>query len=178
MIKNDWQLRVTQAQIKNFQDSLFVLKGLPEKKTQPWLRSVQRESLQSELKNLREQVSQYELLKTGQIALPGPEAVQQIPELLIKTRISKGLNQEALAIKLGVSKQCIQQYEQSNYQHVTLGAIHKIMLVLAEHNSIKHVADSSALSEKAVSPRRVKTTSVAKRMKSTMNTTKAPKRAP
>jgi hypothetical protein len=48
MIKNDWQLRVTQKRIKDFEDALFELERLPESEAQPWLRAVQRESLESE----------------------------------------------------------------------------------------------------------------------------------
>jgi transcriptional regulator with XRE-family HTH domain len=130
MIKNDWQLRVTQRRIKDFEDALFELERRPESKAQPWLRAAQRESLESELKNLRGQVDEYELLKTGKVALPGLEALQLVPELLIKTRISKGLNQEALAARLGVSKQCIQQYEQTSYANVTLSVAQKVMQAL------------------------------------------------
>lgn len=130
MIKNDWQLRVTQKRIKEFTDALFELSNLPQKAAQPWLRSAQRESLEAELQKLSRQVSEYELLKTGQVTLPGPEVIEQVPDVLIRTRISKGLNQEQLAARLGVSKQCVQQYEQTNYAHVTLSTAHKVMQVL------------------------------------------------
>jgi hypothetical protein len=52
MIKNDWQLRVTQKRIKDFEDALFELERLPESESQPWLMAVQQESLESELKKL------------------------------------------------------------------------------------------------------------------------------
>ena len=132
MIKNDWQLRVTIRRIRDFEDALFELKELPIASEQPWLRGAQEESLQSELERLRKQVEEYELLKSGKVNLPGPEVIQQVPELLIKTRISKGLNQEDLARRLGVTKQCIQQYEQSNYAHVTISVAQKIMQTLME----------------------------------------------
>lgn len=131
MITNDWQLRVTQKRIKDFENALFELGRLPKSKSQPWLRAAQRESLESEMENLCKQVEEYELLKSGQVALPGPEVIQQVPELLIKTRISKGLNQEELASMLGVSKQCIQQYEQTNYAHVTLSTAQRVMQALS-----------------------------------------------
>src|SRR5437764_544545 len=130
MIKNDWQMRVTMKRIKDFDDALFELERLPVSKSQPWLREAQRESLESELKNLQKQVEEYELLKAGKVSLPGPELIQQVPDLLIKTRISKGLNQEDLAAKLGVSKQCVQQYEQTNYAHVTLSTAQRVMSVM------------------------------------------------
>lgn len=132
MIKNDWQLRVTIRRIRDFEDALFELKELPIAPEQPWLRGAQEESLQSELERLRKQVEEYELLKSGKVNLPGPEVIQQVPELLIKTRISKGLNQEDPARRLGVTKQCIQQYEQSNYAHVTISEAQKIMQTLME----------------------------------------------
>lgn len=153
MIKNNWQLRVTQKRIKDFEDALFELKRLPKNATQPWLRAAQRESLESELRNLCAQVDEYELLKAGKVALPGAEVLQQVPELLIKTRISKGLDQEALAARLGVSKQCIQQYEQTNYAHVTLSALQKIMQALVENSESSTMATGGgALTNKEVRP--------------------------
>ncbi len=148
MIKNDWQLRVTQKRIKDFEDALFELERLPESKAQPWLRAAQRESLESELSNLRGQVDEYELLKAGKIKLPGAEAIQQVPELLIKTRISKGLNQEDLAARLGVSKQCIQQYEQTNYAHVTLSVAQKIMQALVGGSATSQSQPSKTVARK------------------------------
>jgi DNA-binding XRE family transcriptional regulator len=130
MIKNDWQLRVIQKRIKEFEDALFELSRLPDSAAQPWLRVAQRESLESELMTLNQQLAEYELLKAGKIVLPGPEVIEQVSDVLIKTRISKGLNQEQLAARLGVSKQCVQQYEQTNYAHVTLSTAHKVLQVL------------------------------------------------
>ncbi|MCC7528857.1 MAG: helix-turn-helix transcriptional regulator [Candidatus Melainabacteria bacterium] len=131
MIKNDWQFRVTQRWIKDFENALFELKRLPASKAQPWLRAAQQESLESELTILRNQIDDYELLKAHKVALPGPEAIRQIPELLIKTRISQGLTQEELATMLGVTKQCIQQYEKTNYAHVTISTAERIMQALS-----------------------------------------------
>jgi DNA-binding XRE family transcriptional regulator len=131
MIKNEWQFRVTQRRIKDFENALFELKQLPASKAQPWLRAAQQESLKSELTNLRNQIDDYELLKAHKIKLPGPEAIRQVPELLIKTRISQGLTQEDLATRLGVTKQCIQQYEKTNYAHVTLSTAERIMQALS-----------------------------------------------
>ena len=91
MIKNYWQLRVTQKRIKDFEDAIFELKRLPDSDAQPWLRAAQNESLESELNKLRKQVEEYELLKEGKVLLPGPELFQQVPDLLIKTRISNEL---------------------------------------------------------------------------------------
>ena len=130
MIKNDWQLRVTKKRIGDFENALFELERLPESNAQPWLRAAQRESLESEMDNLRKQVEEYGLLKAGKVVLPGAEVIQQVPDVLIKTRISQGLNQEELAERLGVSKQCVQQYEQTNYAHVTLATAQRVMQAL------------------------------------------------
>ncbi|HEY9774868.1 MAG TPA: helix-turn-helix transcriptional regulator [Planktothrix sp.] len=132
MIKNDWQLKVTEKRIRDFEKALFELKHLKGGDAQPWLRRAQKESLEAELTNLRKQVDEYKLLQTGTVALPGPEVIQQVADALIKTRIGKGLNQEQLAARLGVSKQCVQQYEQTNYAHVTLSTAHRVMQVILE----------------------------------------------
>ena len=166
MIKNDWQLRVTQKRIKEFTDALFELSNLPQKAAQPWLRAAQRESLEAELQKLNRQVSEYELLKTGQVALPGPEVIEQVPDVLIRTRISKGLNQEQLAARLGVSKQCVQQYEQTNYAHVTLSTAHKVMQVLlapSEAPAAKPAQARTAVKKSASSGKRASGTKKSKR---------------
>ncbi len=149
MIKNDWQLRVTEKRIKDFENALFELERLPENEAQPWLRAAQHESLESELNNLRKQVEEYKLLKSGKVALPGPEVFQQVSDVLIKTRISKGLNQEELAARLGVSKQCVQQYEQTNYAHVTLATAQHVMQVLLEFKAVSAKREPAGLRRSA-----------------------------
>lgn len=162
MIKNDWQLRVTQKRIKDFEDALFELERLPESESQPWLRAAQRESLESELNNLRMQVEEYELLKAGKVTLPGTEVIQQVADVLIKTRISKGLNQEDLAARLGVSKQCVQQYEQTNYAHVTLSTVQRVMNVLLELEETATKTKATGVARLANKKSSVKTTAVRK----------------
>ena len=157
MIKNDWQLRVTQKRIKEFEDAIFELSRLAECDSQPWLRAAQRESLEAELKKLNQHVAEYELLKAGKVALPGPEVIEQVPDLLIKTRISKGLNQEQLATMLGVSKQCVQHYEQTNYAHVTLSTAHKVLQVLlapCEVQAAEPAQASGSVAKKATPARK------------------------
>lgn len=177
MIKNDWQLRVTERRIKDFENALFELERLPESKAQPWLRASQRESLESELNTLRKQVEEYELLKAGKVTLPGTEVIQQVPDVLIKTRISKGLNQEELAAKLGVSKQCVQQYEQTNYAHVTLATAQRVMQVLLEYEATPSKKESAGRLRSAGKGRPAKTVKKAAAAKKAAAPKKRAKRA-
>jgi HTH-type transcriptional regulator/antitoxin HigA len=132
MITNDWQLRVTSARVRDFEDALFELGQLSESKEQPWLRRAQRESLESELKKLKQQIAQYEDLKISKEKIPAAETVAQIPTMLIQARVSKGLTQEQLAKKLSVSKQRIQHYEKTFYANVRLSTIQQVADVLAQ----------------------------------------------
>ena len=56
-------------------------------------------------------------------------AVGEIPRMLIKARIAKGLSQKELAERLGLKEQQIQRYEATEYATASLARIREVAAV-------------------------------------------------
>lgn len=72
-------------------------------------------SYEGMIRQLEENVREYDQLKTGEFALPALDRLDQIAPSIVKMRIAKGLSQADLARRLGVSKQVISRYEEADY---------------------------------------------------------------
>ncbi len=117
MIKNERQYRVTQAQAKKFEEALAQFEGNLDKREEvhPLLWTAQQDALQSQLSELREEIEEYEALKSGQHTVLELESLEELPLALIKARIAAGLSQKDLAVRLGIKEQQIQRYEDTEY---------------------------------------------------------------
>ena len=85
-----------------------------------------RESLESELEILREQLAEYEALRSGRIAVLELDSLTALPDALIRARIAGGLTQKELATRLGLKEQQIQRYEATRYAGVSLERIQAV----------------------------------------------------
>ena len=70
------------------------------------------------IRQLEDELGEYDRLKSGEVALPHVERLDQIAPFITRIRIAKGVSQTELARRLGVSKQVISRYEESDYQTV------------------------------------------------------------
>jgi transcriptional regulator with XRE-family HTH domain len=61
------------------------------------------------------------------LALPPVERLDQIAAFVAKIRIAKGVSQTELARRLGVSKQVISRYEESNYRTIAITTLQEIL---------------------------------------------------
>jgi len=77
-----------------------------------------------------DQIREYDALKRGELKLPKIERLDQIAGLIPKIRIARGVSQTELGRRLGVSKQVISRYEESDYQSVGLGRLQEMLDVL------------------------------------------------
>jgi ribosome-binding protein aMBF1 (putative translation factor) len=125
MIGNDHAYRVTTGAIKRFEDALAQLEERSAER-HPLLQRALRESIESELHTLREQVSEYEALRDGQITVLELNSLAELPDALIRARIAAGLTQKALAARLGLKEQQIQRYEATRYAGASLSRIQAI----------------------------------------------------
>jgi transcriptional regulator with XRE-family HTH domain len=66
-------------------------------------------------------------LKSGELALPHVERLDQIAPFVTKLRIAKGMSQTELARRLGVTKQVISRYEESDYQTIAIVRLQEIL---------------------------------------------------
>lgn len=125
MIGNDREYRVTNAAIKRFEDALAQLEERSAER-HPLLQQALRESIEGELHTLREQVAEYDVLRSGQIAVLEADSLAELPTALIRARIATGLTQKALAARLGLKEQQIQRYEATRYAGASLSRVQAV----------------------------------------------------
>ena len=144
MIKNEKQYKITKGWLKKFEQGKQKLSKLPKGKEQPWLREAQLGSAQAQIDQFKEELAEYEALKSGKIKLPRLTYVATLPGLLIKKRINNGWTSKQLAKRLDLDDQQIQRYENTDYATATLETIQKIASVL-EHKTTKNKTKAAAL---------------------------------
>ena len=79
------------------------------------------------IRQLEEEVREYHQLKAGELRLPPVQRLDQIAPSIVKMRIAKGVSQTELARRLGVSKQVISRYEESDYQTVAVARLQELL---------------------------------------------------
>jgi HTH-type transcriptional regulator / antitoxin HipB len=67
------------------------------------------------IRQLKQEIAEYEQLKSGKISTFILGSISDLPTTLIKARISTGMTQKELADKIGIQEQQIQRYEASHY---------------------------------------------------------------
>jgi ribosome-binding protein aMBF1 (putative translation factor) len=123
MIKSDAQRDRTLAQIEGFRRALA-----NAEQAKPGKRSAAiRGSYNSMIRQLEEELREYAVLKGGELALPYMKRLDDIAPFIVKIRIAKGVSQTELARRLGVSKQVISRYEESEYQTVAIARLQEIL---------------------------------------------------
>ena len=123
MIKNDAQRERTAAQLDGFKQALA--KVADEK---PGKRSAAiRGSYEGMIRQLKDELGEYDQLKSGKVRIPKVDRLDQIARFVVKLRIAKGVSQTELAQRLGVSKQVISRYEESDHQTVGIGRLQEIL---------------------------------------------------
>ena len=123
MIKSDAQKERTLAQIEGFRKALAKVKQEASGKRSKAI----RESYASMIRQLEDELYDYDQLREGELALPHIERIDQIAPFIVKIRISKGVSQTELARRLGVSKQVISRYEENDYQTVAIARLQQIL---------------------------------------------------
>ena len=126
MIKSDAQRERTVAQLEGFRQALAkVAQDKPAKRS-----AAIRGSYESMIRQLEDELHEYDLLKSGELALPHIERLDQIAPFIARIRIAKGVSQTELARRLGVSKQVISRYEENEYQTVAIPRLQEILDVI------------------------------------------------
>ncbi len=115
MITNERQYKITKAALDKLQESIKAVDlekgraaGSGEK-----LAKLQLDALESESEVLSDQLREYEALKSGAIADFRTESLDELPTLLVKARIAKGMSQRQLAERIGLKEQQIQRYSRA-----------------------------------------------------------------
>ena len=117
MIKNERQYRITRTQAERFARTLEGLRNRPEGADgmHPMIAQAQVDAVSSQLADLEAELREYEAVREGEFPVEALRVVADLPELLIKARIARGLTQRELADRLGLKEQQIQRYEATDY---------------------------------------------------------------
>jgi HTH-type transcriptional regulator/antitoxin HigA len=123
MIKSDAQRERTAAQIEGFRQALAkVDREMTGKRSE-----AVRGSYKSMIRQLEDELHQYDALKSGELTLPNVDRLDQIAPFIARMRIAKGVSQTELARRLGVSKQVVSRYEETEYQTVAIARLQEIL---------------------------------------------------
>ena len=128
MIKNERQCKITKSQIAKFEAALDELAARDGANTR--LRTLEADALRSQLDELRDEVTQFEQLRSGGPKQIRIDSLDELPRALVKARIAGGLSQKDLAERLGLKEQQIQRYEATDYGSASLTRLKEIAQAL------------------------------------------------
>ena len=132
MIKNERQYRITRAQTARFTQALhrFEEESSELDGLHPRLVKARKDALRSQLADLQHDLREYEALKDGSFDFDQLKTVAELPKLLIRARIARGLSQRELADRLGLKEQQIQRYEATDYSSASLARMTSVVTAL------------------------------------------------
>lgn len=122
MITNEVQYRATKMHLAKFEEAAANL----EEKLQgrhSKLDRLELEAVRSQAGDLRAEIEEYELLKSGRVSSFEGTSLSELATLLVKARIARGWTQRDLADSLGIAEQQVQRYESSGYRSASLARI-------------------------------------------------------
>lgn len=128
MILNDRQYKITTKTVRDLTEALAT--ELDDKETAEWLHSAHVDAIQSQIDELKSEIKEYELLKSGCKAVSTISDLQNLPLSMIQARIAQGMTQADLAGRIGLNEQQIQRYESSGYKGASLSRLIEITKVL------------------------------------------------
>ncbi len=147
MITNERQYRITSTQLEKLRTAIdtFDIKASIERTKSKVLAKAEIEALRSEYENLSVQLHEYETLKSGAVEILKASNLEELPSILIRARIAKGLSQRQLADALGLKEQQIQRYEAEEYASANLRRLADVARALGLN--INEVAEFRATSQ-------------------------------
>jgi ribosome-binding protein aMBF1 (putative translation factor) len=125
VIANELQYRTTQRAAREFEEALERL-DTDAKDRPDWIRRTMRAAMESQLADLRSELTEYDALRSGQVRVLELDSLGQLPDALIQARIAAGLSQKELAGRLGLREQQIQRYEARRYAGASLDRVQAV----------------------------------------------------
>jgi len=150
MITNERQYRITSAQLEKLRKMIddFDIKTVVRQTKSKVLARAELEALRSEYENLSMQLHEYETLKSGTVEILKASNLEELPRILIRARIAKGLSQRQLADVVGLKEQQIQRYEAEEYASANLPRLAEVAKALGLN--ISEVAEFKATPQKPI----------------------------
>jgi HTH-type transcriptional regulator/antitoxin HigA len=133
MITNEKQYKITKAEAKRFREALdsFDVQIRIKEGIHPKIIQAQQDALKSQLSVFEKDIEQYERLKEGKETIAEFSSFNDLPAILIKARIAKGLTQAELGAMVGIKEQQIQRYEADEYSSANLKRLTEIAAALS-----------------------------------------------
>jgi len=88
--------------------------------------TIQRRALESQLEELQADPEEYETLKAGKVTDFEARSFNDLPVLLVKARIARGMTQKELAGRLHVKEQQVQRWESNNFHGASIETLKAI----------------------------------------------------
>jgi HTH-type transcriptional regulator / antitoxin HipB len=129
MIQNERQYRITQTKLREFEQDLANLDP-PDPSLHPRQIVGWTNSYNLTIRQLKQELAEYEQLKSGNIVTFVLGSLNDLPTTLIKARIAAGMTQKELADKIGVREQQIQRYEANHYNSASFDRLRSIAVAL------------------------------------------------
>jgi len=132
MITNERQYKITKRQLSTIRKALkeFNVLEVSERLGSTILAESEMKALKSEEVVLKNQLKEYELLRSGKITQLKASNLSELPRILIRARIAQGLTQRKLADIVGLKEQQIQRYESEEYGAASLRRMQDIATAL------------------------------------------------
>lgn len=132
MITNEKQYKISRARLNRLKDVVdkFDVVAKTNVVGSKALAKAELDAIQSEIEIARQELEEYESLRAGSIQRFEAKSLSELPDLLVKARIARGLSQAELAQALGVKPQQIQRYESERYGSASLSRLKEISNVL------------------------------------------------
>ena len=117
MITNERQYRITRKKAREFARAIeeFDASSQDREDVHPNLAQAERAAMESQLMDLREELEEYDKLRSAGASAISIGSLEELADGLIKARIAGGLSQRALAERLKLKEQQIQRYEAERY---------------------------------------------------------------
>jgi hypothetical protein len=119
MIKNEQQYQNAKEWLQRFEQSVVEFDSNKDLQTHPKRWKLHRDSYQSQVDELKAEITEYERLINCDNTLPITvkiESLNKLPEALIKARIAAKMSLFELAEILGIDEQKVKEYEDTDYQ--------------------------------------------------------------
>ena len=126
MITNERQYAITKAQAERFKQALADAGKQGGKALHPRALKAMREGLESQLKDLQEELADYEKLRDGTMTTIVVDSILELAVGLIKARIVRNWTQKELAERLGLPEQQVQRYEATLYKGVAVERLQEV----------------------------------------------------
>lgn len=116
MITNEREYRIARADLRRFEEELSKPRVVAEQPgVHPAFVAATPAILNQQLEELRAEIREYEDLRSGIHRSWEFSDLGSLPQVLIESRIARGLTQRELADELKVREQAIQRYEDNRY---------------------------------------------------------------